>query len=226
MTQDRPPATVQVRLSAIESDGYPLQARGIAYLVRETGEKIMCLTMTIGCLVIQVFGGPGAGTDALRSAGRTGADFAAIFPPQTQPARWPPRAVLGDENLSAFADPWPPSPTDPRKRQPAPLNLRAHRSSYGFPGDLDDHYLRLGLGRPIERNDAYGAPLILYSDPHQSPHSLAIRRVIVWVYGRSITGCRQVHDWLSKQTRARRRCEYPAGPDLAHDHGLSTGLIR
>jgi hypothetical protein len=73
MTQDRPPATVQVRLSAIESDGYPLQARGLAYFVRETGEKIMCLTMTIGCLVIQVFGGPGAGTDALRSAGRTGA---------------------------------------------------------------------------------------------------------------------------------------------------------
>jgi hypothetical protein len=105
MTQDRPPATVQVRLAAIESDGYPLQARGLAYLVRETGAKIMCLTTTIGCLVIQVSGGPGAGTDALRSTGRTGPDFAAIFPPQAQPARWPPPAVLGHETLSAFADP-------------------------------------------------------------------------------------------------------------------------
>jgi len=105
MTQGRPSATVQVRLSAIESDGYPLRARGLVYLVRETGEKITCLTMTIGCLVIQVFGGPGAGTDALRSAGRTGPDFAAIFPPQAQPARWPPPTVLDDETLNAFADP-------------------------------------------------------------------------------------------------------------------------
>jgi hypothetical protein len=46
----------------------------------------------------------------------------------------------------------------------------------GFPGDLDDHYLRLGPGRQVA-NDAYGAPLIPYSDPHQ-PTALSARRLV------------------------------------------------
>jgi hypothetical protein len=92
-------------MAAIESDGCPLRARGIGYLVRETGDKITCLTVTIGCLVMQVLGGPDAGTGALRSVGRAGADFAAIFPPQLQPVRWPPPTILDEEALHAFAEP-------------------------------------------------------------------------------------------------------------------------
>jgi len=68
-TQDRPPASVQVRLAAIEADGSPLRARGIGYEHRGSGEKIVCLTITMGCLVLQVFGGPGAGTRGLLTIG-------------------------------------------------------------------------------------------------------------------------------------------------------------
>ena len=49
------------------------------------------VTITIGCLVVQVFGGPGAGPHVLRTAGRPGADFIGIFPPQPGTVRWPPQ---------------------------------------------------------------------------------------------------------------------------------------
>jgi hypothetical protein len=42
MTQDRPSASVQVRLAAIESDGSPLLARGVGYVDNSTSEKIIC----------------------------------------------------------------------------------------------------------------------------------------------------------------------------------------
>jgi hypothetical protein len=72
MTHNRPPASVQVRIAAVETDGYPLRARGIGYERRDTGEKLICLTITIGCLVVQVFGGPGAVTHGLRTTAYQG----------------------------------------------------------------------------------------------------------------------------------------------------------
>jgi len=105
MTQNRPPASVQVRLAAVESDGYPLRALGRGYMLRDTGERLIRLTITIGCLVVQVFGGPGAGTQGLRTIGRAGTDFIGIFPPQMQPVQWPPPNALDDSTLLAFADP-------------------------------------------------------------------------------------------------------------------------
>jgi hypothetical protein len=68
MMQDRPPASVQVRLAAIQLDGSPLRARSVGYVDNRTSEKIICLTLTIGCLVVQVFGGPAPERTASRPA--------------------------------------------------------------------------------------------------------------------------------------------------------------
>jgi hypothetical protein len=104
-TQDRPPASVQVRLAAIESDGTPLRARGVGYMDNRTGEKIICLTLTIGCLAVQVFGGPAAGTHGLQTSSAPRADRIRIFPPATNTVRWPPRVALNDQTLLAFENP-------------------------------------------------------------------------------------------------------------------------
>ena len=105
MTQVRPPASVQVRLAAIESDSRPLRAHGIGYMDNGTGEKIICLTLTIGCLVFQIFGGPGAGTHGLRTSSTLRADRIRIFPPEANTVRWPPPVVLNDQTLSGFENP-------------------------------------------------------------------------------------------------------------------------
>jgi hypothetical protein len=104
-TQDRPPSSVQVRLAAIESVGSPLRARGVAYVDNRTGEKIICLTLTIGCLVVQVFGGPGAGTHGLQTSSMPRTDRIRIFPPATNTVQWPPPVALNDQTLPAFENP-------------------------------------------------------------------------------------------------------------------------
>ena len=82
-TEDRPAASVQVRLAAIELDGSPLRARGVGYVDNRAGEKIICLTLVIGCLVVQIFGGPGAGTHGLQTLSLPRTDRIRIFPPAT-----------------------------------------------------------------------------------------------------------------------------------------------
>jgi hypothetical protein len=104
-TQGRPPASVQVRLAAIEMDGMPLRARGVMYVDHRVGEKIICLTLTIGCLVIQVFGGPGAGTYGLQTSSTPRTDRIRIFPPATGTVQWPPPVVLSEQTLPAFENP-------------------------------------------------------------------------------------------------------------------------
>jgi hypothetical protein len=105
MMQDRPPASVQVRLAAIELDGSPLRARGVGYVDNRTSEKIICLTLTIGCLVVQVFGGPGAGTHGLQTSSMPRTDRIRIFPPATNTVQWPPPVALNDQTLPAFENP-------------------------------------------------------------------------------------------------------------------------
>lgn len=103
VAQNRPPASVQVRLAAIESHGLPLRALGRGY--ERGGEKAICLTNTIGCLVVQTFGGPGAGDHNFKKTGRTGTDFIGIYPPQMVTVQWPPASVLDDSSILAFAHP-------------------------------------------------------------------------------------------------------------------------
>lgn len=104
MTQNRPPARVQVRLAAIESNGNPLQARAIGYEARGTGDKALCLTLTVGCLVAQVFAEPGTSTQGLRISSTPGADFIKIYLPE-QTVQWPSPRALDDDTLIAFANP-------------------------------------------------------------------------------------------------------------------------
>ena len=101
-TQDRPPANVQVRLAAIESDGTPLRARGVGYVDNLTGEKIICLTLTIGCLVVQVFCGPGVGTHGLQTSSMPRTDRIRIFPPAMNTVQWPPLVTLNDQTLTGL----------------------------------------------------------------------------------------------------------------------------
>jgi hypothetical protein len=103
MTQNRPPASVQVRLAAVESSGYPLRALGRGYEASATGDKAICLTLTIGVLAAQVFGGPGAGNHGFQKAGGTSINFIGIYPPQLQAVAWPPHESLDDTSLTTFA---------------------------------------------------------------------------------------------------------------------------
>jgi hypothetical protein len=105
MTQNRPPASGQVRLAAVESNGYPLRALGRGYEARATGDKAICLTLTMGVLVAQVFGGPGAGNHGFQKTGRTCPNFVGIYPPQLQAIAWPPPEALDDASLTTFAHP-------------------------------------------------------------------------------------------------------------------------
>ena len=105
MTQARPPASAQVRLAAIESQGRPLQAMAHRYPTSGAEEVAYCLTLTIGCLVLQFFGGPGAGNHKFQDIGRPRADFAGIYPPCMQVINWPPALALDDVSVQDFADP-------------------------------------------------------------------------------------------------------------------------
>ena len=97
--QNRPPAGVQVRLAALQPDRYLLRALGRVYEFREQGDKALCLTITIGRLVVQVLSGPCADTKALRTTGRLGTDVTRIFPPQAETVPWPPPKPLDDASL-------------------------------------------------------------------------------------------------------------------------------
>jgi hypothetical protein len=105
MTQNRPPASVQVRLAAVESHGYPLTARALGYLRTGTADIAYCLTLSIGCLVIQIFGGPGADHHGFQVPGNSGPTYYGIYPPAMQTVQWPPPRALDDATLHSFADP-------------------------------------------------------------------------------------------------------------------------
>lgn len=105
MTQNRPPASVQVRLAAVESRGYPLLAKARGYVRADTTDIAYCLTLSIGCLVIQVFGGPGAGFHGFQVPSGGAPTYVGIYPPAMHTAQWPPPRALDDATLQSFADP-------------------------------------------------------------------------------------------------------------------------
>ena len=105
MSQTRPPASAQVRLAAIESNGYPLRAAATGYVSSGTGNTAFCLTLSIGCIVFQFFGGPGAGNHDFRTPGAVGPNFIGIYPPRMQGINWPPSVALDDESIKEFSDP-------------------------------------------------------------------------------------------------------------------------
>jgi hypothetical protein len=82
-----------------------VRAWGVSYERPETGEFLICVTPTIGCLVIQAIGGLGADTESLRTGGSQGGNSIGIFPPQTLPLQWPPPNAFNDETVLDFAKP-------------------------------------------------------------------------------------------------------------------------
>ena len=100
---NKPPDGVQVRLAVLQPDRHLLRALGRVYERSGQDDKALCLTITIGRLVIQVLRGPGASSQGLRAAGRLGTDVIPIFPhPETVP--WPPPKPLDDERLHTLAN--------------------------------------------------------------------------------------------------------------------------
>ncbi|MER6077361.1 hypothetical protein [Streptomyces sp. NPDC001833] len=111
-THGRPPATARVDIAAVESQGQPLQAFRVAYSSPGTGpdaaqadDLSLCMTMAIGCFVVQVRGGPGAGEHGFTGYGQVRADSVSIFPPALPHANWPPANPLNDQTLRTFAHP-------------------------------------------------------------------------------------------------------------------------
>jgi len=111
-TQGRPPATVRVDIAAVESQGQPLQAFRVTYASPAaspnepaTSDFSICMTMAIGCFVVQVRGGLGAGEHRFKDYGRARAESKSIFPPSLPQAIWPPATLLNDETIQAFARP-------------------------------------------------------------------------------------------------------------------------
>jgi hypothetical protein len=98
-TANHPPPGIQVRLARAASPGRLLRASACVFEPWAQGHQAFAVRMTIGCLVIQVFAGPGADRHSVRSAGRAGADFVGIFPPQPGTVPWPPPNALTDESL-------------------------------------------------------------------------------------------------------------------------------
>jgi hypothetical protein len=106
MTQGRPPANVQVRLAAVESNGTPLLATGRGYQQRGSTDIALCLTLSIGCVVLQVFGGPGAVAHQFQTSGSSGPAHIGIYPPAMTTVHWPPAVALDDASLRQFANPF------------------------------------------------------------------------------------------------------------------------
>jgi hypothetical protein len=73
-------ASVQVRLAAVESNGYPLRASGRVYELRAASKKVICLTTIIGCLVRQVYGGPWGGNQRRELRGPARGPYRNPFP--------------------------------------------------------------------------------------------------------------------------------------------------
>ncbi|MFJ3422003.1 hypothetical protein ACIPN8_37330 [Streptomyces sp. NPDC086082] len=105
-TQKRPTASAQVRIAAIETQGYPLRAFRHDYkLHTQEGSEAVCLTIMIGCFVIQVFGGPGTKQHGLQDLGEIGSDYISIYPPVPNQVSWPPAVSMTDGAIDDFAHP-------------------------------------------------------------------------------------------------------------------------
>jgi hypothetical protein len=104
MTQNQPPASIQVRLAVRRPGSYLPRAHGHVYEIGGPGGKALCLTMTIGCLVAQVCREPGAGTQAVWPPREPGTGIITIFPPRPEPVPWPPPNRLDDKSLLNLED--------------------------------------------------------------------------------------------------------------------------
>ena len=112
MHERRPPATMQIRLAAVESKGRPIavfrrlhQRKHPQVQAPTAQDSVFCVTIVLGCLVIQIFGGPAATTNKFDQTAKIAPNFLSIWPPNVTAINWPPVIVLDDAGLEAFAHP-------------------------------------------------------------------------------------------------------------------------
>ena len=111
-SQRQPPANMQIRIAAVESDGRPAAIFRRLYSLRATGSSAQalpafasCSTFALGCFVVQTYGtsaDPPATTPPPPPHGST---YFVINPPSGNDISWPPPALLDDEGLDQFAHP-------------------------------------------------------------------------------------------------------------------------
>ena len=108
--QQRPPANMQIRIAAVESQGRPALIYRRVYRLQPlaSASKTLpafgsCSTFVLGCSVVQVYG-----TSSIASAAPPaphGPSYFVIYPPTGSTLTWPPPEPLDDAGLDQFAHP-------------------------------------------------------------------------------------------------------------------------
>ena len=108
--QQRPPANMQIRIAAVESQGLPVLIFRRVYGLQPqpTASKTLpgfasCSTFVLGCFVVQVYG-----TSSITSAAPpapNGPGYFVIYPSTASTVSWPPSEALDDAGLDQFAHP-------------------------------------------------------------------------------------------------------------------------
>jgi hypothetical protein len=108
--QQLPPANMQIRIAAVESQGRPALIYRRVYRLhpQASASKTLpalasCSTFVLGCLVVQVYG-----TSSITSAAPPAPhrlSHHVIYPPTGSTVNWPPPQALDDAGLDQFAHP-------------------------------------------------------------------------------------------------------------------------
>jgi predicted alpha/beta hydrolase family esterase len=106
MRDQRPPETFRVRLAQIDDPTrHPLRFQTLVGSTEQGPQAKadgLCSTLLIGNLVVQVWGGEGAGPIDLTKAGTAISNAVMIWPPVPGVASWPPRVALNEETAEVF----------------------------------------------------------------------------------------------------------------------------
>jgi hypothetical protein len=118
LRQQRPPANMQIRVAAVESQGRPVAIFRRVYRLQPgtPGSAPLpgfasCSTFMLGCFVVQTFGTSSI-TPAAPSAPH-GHTYFVINPPTGSAVSWPPPDALDDAGLDHFAHPLQPATARP-----------------------------------------------------------------------------------------------------------------
>jgi hypothetical protein len=112
MRERRPPVNMQIRLAAVGSKGRPV---AVFHRVHQrklppgqaptAQDLVFCVTIVLGCLVVQIFGGPATTANKFDQTTKITPNFLSIYPPNVDAINWPPAMVLDDASLEVFAHP-------------------------------------------------------------------------------------------------------------------------
>lgn len=116
--EHKPPADMQIRVAAVESQGRPALIFRRVYRLEHRGggtappELASCSTFVLGCSVVQVYATSNSGISSPAPPTPHGAGYFVIYPPTGFAINWPPRQALDDQGLDQFAHPLQPITRD------------------------------------------------------------------------------------------------------------------